>query len=157
MNIFSHSRRLISPLAFKILAVLSVLAVSVSVAGGAAAAKTNVDENQLTASGFKVLVAATDLQKEWVQRLPVGEIRPVQRNNKKYFIYPDASNNQIYVGGPKEYAAYKQLNPDSRLPTQDAAKQGTDYRLKQDDSMKKATARDLSDPFLGVSWIDLMW
>ena len=31
------------------------------------------------------------------------------------------------------------------------------YRAKQDDAMRKATARDLSDPFLGASWADLGW
>jgi hypothetical protein len=81
----------------------------------------------------------------------------MQRNGKKFFIYPDASRNQIYVGGPKEYGAYQQLHPESKLAAREAAKQGNAYRLKQDDVMKKATARDLSDPFLGAEWVDLGW
>ena len=133
------------------------LAVSMFVAGGAAAAPPSVDESELLASGFKVLVATTTVQKEWVQRLPAGQIRPMQRTGKKFFIYPDAPGNQIYVGGPKEYEAYRQLHPDSKLAAREAAKQGNAYRLKQDDVMKKATARDLSDPFLGADWVDLGW
>jgi len=135
----------------------AVLVLSMSVAGGAAAASPKVDESELLASGFKVLVATTSVQKDWVKNLPRGQIRPMQRTGKKFFIYPDAANNQIYIGGPKEYEAYHQLHPDSKLAAREAAKQGSAYRQKQDDVMQKATARDLTDPFLGVGWGDLGW
>ena len=139
------------------LMLLSALAVSLFVGGGAAAAPPKIDESELLASGFKVLVATTPAQEEWVQRLPPGQIRPMQRTGKKFFIYPDASRKQIYVGGPKEYDAYHLLHPESELATREAAKKGNAYRPKQDDAMRKATARDLTDPFLGVSWFDLGW
>ena len=139
-------------------AVLSALTVSMFVAGSvAAAAPPKIDESELLASGFKVLVAKTTAQEEWVRRLPPGQIRPMQRTGKKFFIYPDAARKQIYVGGPKEYEAYRQLHPDSKLAALEAAKQGNAYRLKQDEAMKKATARDLSDPYLGTDWVDLGW
>jgi hypothetical protein len=137
--------------------VLSALAMSVLIAAAAAAPKPSIDENELLASGFKVLVAKTTAQEEWVRRLPAGQIRPMQRTGKKFFIYPDTSRNQIYIGGPKEYEAYRQLHPESQLATMEAAKAGSAYRLKQDDAMRKATARDLSDPFLGADWVDLGW
>ena len=79
----------------------------------------------------------------------------MQRNGKKFFIYPDAPKNQIYVGGPNEYAAYQELHPASASNTQSAADKNAAYRVKQDQVMRKATARDLSDPFLGISWYDL--
>ena len=139
------------------LMLLSALAVSLFVAGSAVAAPPRIDESELLASGFKVLVATTPAQQEWVQRLPPGQIRPMQRTGKKFFIYPDASRKQVYVGGPKEYAAYHQVHPESELATREAAKKGDAYRLKQDDAMRKATARDLTDPFLGVDWADLGW
>ena len=150
MKFFLNSLRANSPIAV-------ALAVSMFIAGGAAAAPPSVDESQLLALGFKVLVATTPAQQEWVRRLPPGQIRPMQRTGKKFFIYPDASRNQIYVGGPKEYEAYHQLHPESQLATREAAKKGSAYRLKQDEVMQKATARDLSDPFLGASWFDLGW
>ncbi len=82
----------------------------------------------------------------------------MQRTGKKYLIYPDAFRNQIYVGGPKEYEAYVRLHPEHRAAgAQQAAKEASAYRSKQDDTMRKATARDLSDPFLGASWADLGW
>jgi len=136
---------------------LRVLAVSIFVVAGSLAAASRIDEGQLLTLGFKVLVAATPVQEAWVKRLPPGELRPMQRNGKKYFIYPDASRNQVYVGGPQEYDAYVQLHPDSRKDPQDAANKSSAYRKKQDETMRKATARDLSDPFLGVTWADLGW
>ncbi len=137
--------------------VLSALAPLMFVAGGAAAAAPNVDGSELQALGFKVLVATTPVQEEWVQRLPPGKVKPVQRNGQKYFIFPDASKKQVYVGGPKEYDAYQQLHPESKLGTEEAARKGSAARAKQNQAMQEATARDLSDPFLGVGWNDLIW
>src|SRR5258705_12036065 len=94
------------------LKVLWALAVSALVAGGAVAATPRIDESELAAAGFKVLVATTKVQEEWVQKLPPGKIRPVQRTGKKFFIYPDASRKQANVGGPQEYQAYCQLHPE---------------------------------------------
>jgi hypothetical protein len=81
----------------------------------------------------------------------------VQRTGKKFFIYPDPAGNQIYVGGPREYEAYRQLHPDSTLAAQEAVKKGTEYRGKSYEATRKATARDLSDPFLGADWVDFGW
>jgi len=136
---------------------LRALAVTLVTSGAAAGAPAPIDERELLDAGFKVLVATTKVQEEWVRKLPPGKIRPMQRTGKKYFIYPDAANKQIYVGGPEQYAAYQQLHPDSKLATQEAAEKGMAYRSKQDAAMKKATVRDLSDPYYGVDWSDLGW
>jgi len=150
----SGSRRPNLPMA------LIAFAVSVFVAGGAVAAAPTVDGSELLTLGFKVLVATTPVQEEWVQRLPPGKVKPMQRNGKKYFIFPDASKKQIYVGGPKEYEAYQQLHPDSRLGTEEAAQKGSASRAKQNEAMQKATARDVSDPYYWTNtatWADLGW
>ncbi len=90
--------------------------------------------------------------------IPSGQNQADAAHWQKFFIYPDASRNQIYVGGPKEYESYVQLHPEHRAAsTQQAARETSAYRLKQDDAMRKASARDLSDPFLGASWADLGW
>jgi hypothetical protein len=151
MKRFVNSRRA------KVLKVLGALAATAFVAGGVAAATPRIDESQLLHLGFKVLVASTKAQQDWVRNLPPGQIRPMQRTGKKFFIYPDASKNQIYVGGPKEYEAYVQLHPEIKSGTQDAANKASAYRGKQDAATRAATARDLSDPFLGASWADLGW
>jgi len=153
MRLFLHSR------STKLRNELWALAVTILATGGAAAATAApLDERQLLDAGFKVLVATTKVQEEWVRNLPPGKIRPMQRTGKKYFIYPDSSRNQVYVGGPKEYETYVQLHPEHRVAdAQEAQKAASAYRMKQADAMRKATARDLSDPFLGVSWADLGW
>ena len=141
-----------------LLNVLAALAAAMLVAGGAAAAAPPIDDKQLLDAGFKTLVATTKVQREWVSGLPPGKIRAMQRTGKKYFIYPDAPRNQIYVGGPKEYEAYAQLHPEHRVADlQRAAKEQSAYRGKQADAMEKASARDLSNPFLGATWADLGW
>jgi hypothetical protein len=139
--------------------VLRALAVAMLVAGGApAAAAAPVDEKQLLDAGFKVLVAKTKVQEEWVRNLPPGKFRPMQRTGKKYFVYPDSSRNQVYVGGPKEYETYVELHPENRVADAlEAQKAASAYRMKEARTMQKASARDLSDPFLGVSWADLGW
>jgi len=137
---------------------LGALAVTMLVgSGGAAAATPRVDEAQLLELGFKVLVATTKVQQDWVKGLPPGRIKPMQRTGKKFFIYPDASRNQIYVGGPAQYEAYRQRHPEAQQSAEDAAAKASAYRGKQDAAMRAATARDLSDPFLGVTWADLGW
>ena len=135
------------------LAVVVAMLAAVSVAAAAPA----VDDKEFVGLGFKALVAATPAQQKWVQNLVPGKMRPMQRNGKKFFIYPDAARNQIFVGGPQEYEAYRKVHPESRPGTQEAADKGSAYRLKQDEVMRNATARDLSDPFLGVTWGDLGW
>lgn len=133
------------------------LAATAFAACGAAAAAPRIDEKELLDLGFKVLVAQTKVQEDWVRTLPPGQIRPMQRTGRKFFIYPDAPRKQIYVGGPAEYQAYRQRHPEEQQSAQDAAAKASAYRGKQDVAMREATARDLSDPFLGLSWADLGW
>jgi len=125
------------------------------VAGGAAAAAPSIDQKELVDVGFKELVATTKVQQDWVRSLAPGQIRAVQRTGKKYFIYPDAPNNRILVGGPNEFEAYKQLHPDTKLWGQGAGDKASSYRNKQNNAMQSATQRDLSNPYLGMTWGDL--
>ena len=155
----SPMMRLVNSRAAKARSVLRALAVTILFAGGAVdAATAPVNEQQLLDAGFKVLVATTKVQEEWVRKLPPGKIRPMQRTGKKFFIFPDPPGNRVFVGGPKEYETYVQRHPENRVADAgEAEKAASAYRMKQADAMQKATARDLSDPFLGVSWADLGW
>jgi len=141
----------------KWLKTIGASALIVCIAGGAAAGTPRIDEAQLLEVGFKLLVAKTKVQEDWVRSLPAGQIRRMQRTGKKYFIYPDAAGNRIYVGGPAEYEAYQRLHPGGQQSLEEVAAKASAYRGKQDAAMRKATARDLSDPFLGVTWADLGW
>jgi len=137
---------------------MALLAFSVSaLATTAVAATSAVDESELRGLGFSVLVASTPTQEDWVRRLPQGKVKPMQRNGKKYFIFRDPSRAQIYVGGPNEYLAYQKLHPESQPGTEEAAKKGSAARGKQNTVMQESTARDLTNPWLGVGWSDLIW
>ena len=144
----------------KVLQALVVLAMVVFIGDGPGAAPPRFDESQLPGLGFKVLVATTKVQQDWVRTLPPGQIKAMQRNGEKFFIYPDASKSQIYVGGPAEYDAYAKAHPEERQrvqSAQDAAAKTNAERVKQGTAMQAATTRDLSNPFLGASWADLGW
>jgi hypothetical protein len=137
--------------------VLAVLGLAV---GSASAATPPVEETELLNLGFKVLVATTDVQQKWVRNLPPGKIRPMQRTGKKYFIYPDAARNRIYVGGPAEYDAYTRAHPAVREAAQhakDAAIKESARRGRDATTMQSSSARDASNPFLGATWADLGW
>ena len=152
MDRFFSSRRA------NLLIVLVAFAASALFTDSAVAAAPTDAGNELLSLGFKVLVATTKAQQDWVKRMAPGQIRAMQRTGKKYFIYPDAARNQIYVGGPKEYDAYKQLHPDTKLAGQEGARQASEYRAKQDTAMQKANARDLSNPYywaFSATWSDL--
>jgi hypothetical protein len=117
----------------------------------------SIDEGELASLGFKQMVASTTAQKEWIQTLPAGKIRAMQRNGKKYFIYPDSAKNQIYIGGPEQYAAYQARHPGTTTGVDETAARVRNEQMKSDQSMEKATARDLSDPFLGADWYGFVW
>jgi hypothetical protein len=140
---------------------ISAFAMSAAFTAPASAAPppATADEAQLLTLGFKILVATTPVQTEWVKGLPPGRMRAMQRTGKHYFIYPDAAKNRIFVGGPQEYAAYRKLHPEDNSIEKQRAQETAAYayRAKQADAMDAATGRDLSNPFLGLSWADLGW
>ena len=77
--------------------------------------QTQSKENLLIAAGFKVIVPRTAAQKQKLQALPAGKVTLVQKEGKTYYVFPDAANNQAYVGGPTQYQAYKQLRLANKL------------------------------------------
>jgi hypothetical protein len=72
-------------------------------------ASTQSTENMLVAAGFKVITPNTTAQEQRLKALPPDKVTSVQRSGKTYYVFPDAANNQAYVGGPKQYQAYRQL------------------------------------------------
>jgi len=59
-------------------------------------------ESMLVASGFRVITPKTAAQKQKLQNLPAGTVTMIKKGKKKYYVFPDPSHNQAYVGGPKE-------------------------------------------------------
>jgi hypothetical protein len=117
-----------------------------------------LDESQLLAAGFKVVVAKTAQQQEHLQSLAPGTITQWQRTGVTFFVYPDAAKNEIFVGTQKEYATYRRLHPNGgpTLAQQQAADLAS-YN-KQDAAMQMYTTRDLADPYYfwdsfdGLGW-----
>ena len=75
-------------------AIIALLAVA------AACASTQSKENSLVAAGFNVVVPKTAAQQEKLKALPPDQVTMVQKSGKTYYVFPDAANNQAYVGGP---------------------------------------------------------
>jgi hypothetical protein len=59
------------------------------------------------AQGFKVITPHTAAQQQKLQALPAGKVTLIQKDGKTYYVFPDAANNQAYVGDPKQYQAYR--------------------------------------------------
>ena len=141
-----------------VLALVSMFATFAILTGCASPPPPPPDESQLLAAGFKVLVAKNVQQQEHLRTLAPGRITEWQRNGSHFFVYPDVAKNQLYVGTPKEYAAYRRVRPDdgATLSQQQAAEMAS-YQ-KQDAAMQMYTNRDLADPYYfwdsfdGLGW-----
>src|SRR5438552_15775578 len=84
-------------------------------AAGCASTETQSKENLLIAAGFKVITPSTAAQQQKLQALPPDHVTLVQKDGKTYYVFPDAANNQAYVGGPTQYQAYRQLRLANKL------------------------------------------
>jgi hypothetical protein len=73
-------------------------------------------EDALTASGFRARPAATVEQQEQLKSLPARKVSSVQKDGKKYFVYPDAARNIIYIGQSAEYQRYQKIRAKWKLP-----------------------------------------
>src|SRR6266567_6544650 len=62
---------------------------------------------QLTQAGFTPYSAKTAAQKAHIQSLPADKLTKVNRHGKNMWVYPDAANNQVYVGNSVQYKAFR--------------------------------------------------
>jgi hypothetical protein len=96
---------------FSLIGAFALLALAV----GCGSTQTQNKENLLIAAGFKVIVPRTAAQQQKLQALPADKVTLVQKDGKTYYVFPDAANNQAYVGDPAQYQAYKQLRLANKL------------------------------------------
>ena len=92
------------PLAFLLLALLA-----------AGCASTRETEQLLSASGFKIIPAATPEQKAQLKTVRQGAITMVQRGGKVYFVYPNRKLQVLYVGRQEQYDHYQELRFEQKL------------------------------------------
>jgi hypothetical protein len=142
-------------------AVRVLLVLAIAACAAAPPAPPPVDAGALTAAGFKVLTATTTVQQQHLRDLPQGRITEMQRTGAKFFVYPDAAANRLYVGTPKEFAAYQARvpgtpNPQAQINAQATA--GEAAYLKRDATMALANQQVASDPwYFWPSFVELGW
>ena len=71
--------------------------------------ETQHKEKLLIAAGFKVIVPRNAAHERKLKALPSDRLTLVHKDGKTYYVFPDAANNQAYVGGPTQYQAYTQI------------------------------------------------
>jgi len=128
---------------FNLMGAIAFLALAM----GCASTQTQNKENLLIAAGFKVIVPKTAAQQQKLQALPTDKVTLVQKAGKTYYVFPDAANNQAYVGGPTQYQAYKQLRLANKLANENLEA----AQINQDASMDWGTWGGWGGP----GWIGL--
>src|SRR5260370_15263213 len=107
-----------------------------AVAVGCASMQTQNKENLLIAAGFKVIVPSTAAQQQKLQALPAGKVTLIRKDGKTYYVFPDAANNQAYVGGSTQYQAYRQLRLANKLANENLEA----AEMNQDASMNRVAS-----------------
>ncbi len=102
---------------------------------------------QLVTAGFKSYSPQTAAQREHFQNLPTDKITRVKRGERFFWVYPDAANNQVYVGDRREYDTFR---------TARRAKTGldADEDLVQDFVTKRGTPVDVYDGMVPMNALD---
>jgi hypothetical protein len=107
------------------LGAVAILAVAVG------CASTQNKENALVASGFKIITPSTSAQEARLKALPPNKVAMIQKGGKRYYMFPDVAHNQAYVGGPKQYQAYRALRAQQHIANENLAS----AEMYQDSSM----------------------
>lgn len=105
-------------------AVAVVLGMALCAAGCSLIRKSQAadDENLLGAAGFKIVAADTKERIAMLQTMPPEKIRPVMRDGKTYYVYPDPDDCQcLWVGGAKELQEYQRLRLEQRIDDENLA------------------------------------
>jgi hypothetical protein len=88
---------------------LAVPILAAILASCATSSQNKSKEELAIAADFKVIKPTKPDQKAILDRLPADRVSKITYNGKTYYVLPDKADQQAYVGGPKQYAAYQQL------------------------------------------------
>ncbi|MBN8248107.1 MAG: hypothetical protein J0L84_11760 [Verrucomicrobia bacterium] len=122
---------------------LAALALAMAAFSGCATpSRTTQIEARLAAAGFQVIPATTPKQLDLVRTLAPGQLTVVTRDGKPYYVYPDATQQQLYVGQEAQYQAYQ-----ARVEIDEAAR--SDARAAQQSLME---ARNDDLPQWNEAW-----
>jgi hypothetical protein len=67
-------------------------------------------EKMLVAAGFQIRPADTPQKQAALSALTPYRIQMRTKANAVHYSYADPKQNRLYIGGPKEYAAYQKLS-----------------------------------------------
>jgi len=121
---------------------LALPVLALVLAGCASSDRGAQNEARLAAAGFRVIPATTAKQLELVRTLAAGQLTVVNRGGQSYYVYPDATQQQLYIGQEAQYQAYQ-----ARLEIDEAAR--ADARAAQQSLME---ARNDDLPQWNEAW-----
>ncbi len=92
---------------FKLLRAISALALLTIIIGCTTTDTGKTD--MLAAAGFKLIPANTPEKQKLLATLEPGKLTLITWKGKQFYVEPDGTNPQAYVGTPTEYQSYQQL------------------------------------------------
>ena len=93
---------------------LSILAALLVLASGCSS--TERKQNMLSAAGFKPIAANSPQRVEHLKSLPDDRLTTANLNGHNYFVFPDWSENLLFVGQEPQYQRYQKMRLESQLP-----------------------------------------
>src|SRR4051812_36591959 len=82
---------------------------AILIAFGSGCATTKQTEDLVKAAGFQAHPATTAAQQAHLKSLPAHKVSSLQKEGKKYYVFPDAKQNVLYIGDSTQYEAYQKL------------------------------------------------
>jgi len=98
-------------------------------ASGCASSSFLDRENAAVGAGFKVITPKKPYQLALLEKLPPDRVTLIQYAGKPYYILPDLKNHQAYVGGPKQYQAYRQFRQAQKMNAEHEAAAPPSYHV----------------------------
>jgi hypothetical protein len=99
----------------QVAALLSMIGSATLLALVVGCATTIRTEDLLSAAGFKIVPATTPELQARLKAIPADKLTMVQRDGKEYFVFPDVTQNVLYVGQNGQYQRYQQLRLQNQL------------------------------------------
>jgi hypothetical protein len=100
--------RILLTLTSAAIAMMALALITACQSTGTGQSATAQNEAVLSQSGLKTIAVTTPKQQQAVSKLPQGTVSAVKYHGKKYYVYPTASNDKIYVGKQAHLNAAKQ-------------------------------------------------
>jgi hypothetical protein len=98
----------------KLLAILALVCFALGCA-------TQQQEKLLSEAGFRTRSVSSPEGQQHLKTLTPGKITPVTRSGKTYYVFPDSSQNRVYVGDQAHYQKYRQLRSQQKLADEEIA------------------------------------